>query len=125
MPFKKGQSGNSGGRPKPLVNLQDLARSKTETALNTLICIAEDKEESPSARVAGCSSILDRGWGEPTQTVAAEPEALGALEIRRVIVSPDGTERELADAFGNQELFLGRRTILGQCRDNVEGRHPK
>lgn len=90
MPFKKGQSGNPGGRPKADKRLKELAREKTELALNTLIAIAENGKESASARVAAANAILDRGWGKPTQAVVGDPEQPIA-GITRVIVSPGET----------------------------------
>ena len=36
-PFKKGQSGNPGGRPKEIAEVKALARAHTITAINTLV----------------------------------------------------------------------------------------
>jgi hypothetical protein len=37
--FKKGQSGNPGGRPKTLTEVKQAAREHTETALKTLLSV--------------------------------------------------------------------------------------
>jgi len=71
MPFKKGQSGNPGGRPKALVEVQEAARAHTLTAVETLAVICADGTAPPAARVAAANAILDRGWGRPTQSVEA------------------------------------------------------
>jgi hypothetical protein len=77
-PFKKGQSGNPGGRPKIVAEVQELARAHTTSAMNTLVEIAENKKAPPAARVAAANGLLDRGWGRARQ----------ALEMGGVEASP-------------------------------------
>jgi hypothetical protein len=72
MPFKPGQSGNPGGRPKLGPNVQELARTHTETAMGTLVAICMDTEASESARVGASQVLLDRGWGKPAQYIAMD-----------------------------------------------------
>jgi len=81
MPFKKGQSGNPGGRPKELKGLQQLARDHADQALMALVRVAL-KGKSESARVAAAVAILDRGFGKPTQTTEHYGEvALSLAEL--------------------------------------------
>jgi len=65
MPFRKGQSGNPGGRPKVLADVRDAARAHSVTAISALVEIIENKRAPPAARVAAANSILDRGFGRP------------------------------------------------------------
>ena len=44
MPFRKGQSGNPGGRPKILADVRELARAHTAKALNTLVEIVGNEK---------------------------------------------------------------------------------
>ena len=67
MPFVKGKSGNPGGRPKALKDVENLARKHSSTAIQTLADICMDGDAPPAARVSASSALLDRGWGKPPQ----------------------------------------------------------
>ncbi len=87
MPFKKGQSGNPGGRPKEVAKVRELAQAKTAVAIQTLVEIAENKAEPASARVAACNAILDRACGKPVQGIAGDPDSPLFSGIERMIVN--------------------------------------
>jgi hypothetical protein len=70
MPFKKGQSGNPGGRPRLLGDVRELARQRSPEAINTLAGIMENEKAPPAARVAAANSLLDRGYGKPMQPIS-------------------------------------------------------
>src|SRR3712207_4507150 len=63
--FRKGQSGNPGGRPRSYGDLRELARAHTQTALDTLIRVMQDESAPASARVSAAAHLLDRGHGRP------------------------------------------------------------
>jgi hypothetical protein len=69
MPFKPGKSGNPGGRPKNLVDMQELARSHTSAAIEALVSALKEK----SSRVAAASVLLDRGWGKAATILESGP----------------------------------------------------
>ena len=81
MPFKKGKSGNPGGRSRALRDVQELARDKSTDAINTLTAIMGDIAAPPAARVAAANSILDRAYGKPAQTVNANVKARAHREM--------------------------------------------
>jgi hypothetical protein len=49
------------------INLKDLARQHTETAIETLVEIMTDGDAQASARLTAANSLLDRGWGKAGQ----------------------------------------------------------
>lgn len=85
-PFKKGQSGNPGGRPKEMPEVRMKAREMTVEALGTLATIMRDDTAPPPARVTAAVAILDRGWGKPTQPIDGDGEGgpipLQCIEVR-------------------------------------------
>src|SRR5262245_50066763 len=100
MPFKKGTSGNPGGRPKVVGEVQTLARQHSTEAINTLREIMRDKKAPPAARGYAANSLLDRGYGKPSQTITSGGKD-GALdqmtdaELLAVIASePPGKDPE-------------------------------
>ena len=71
-PFRPGRSGNPGGRPKVVREVQELARQHTPDVINALVEVCNTAVRHPSARVAAAIALLDRAYGKPAQTIAAE-----------------------------------------------------
>jgi hypothetical protein len=72
-PWKPGQSGNPGGRPKAVGHVRDLARLHTAEAIKVLAAIMKNSKASHAARVAAASALLDRAYGRPAQEIAVTP----------------------------------------------------
>lgn len=86
-PFKPGQSGNPGGKPKGHEELRELARSYTVEAVKTLGTIMKNAKVAASSRVTAATVLLERGWGKPVQTVEVKRtpfDELTPAEIRAI-----------------------------------------
>lgn len=72
MPFKKGETGNPGGRPKNLDRVCSLAREHTKASVERLAYWLES--DNARASVAAATTLLNRGWGMATQSMQALDE---------------------------------------------------
>ena len=61
------QSGNHGGRPKMLAEVQELAGQHTTDAVETLVSIMRSPKVAAAARVSAANALLDRGYGKAPQ----------------------------------------------------------
>jgi len=95
-PFKKGQSGNPGGRPKEYRNVVALAQRCTEAAIVTLAQIMRNGENE-SARVRSAEILLDRGWGRAP--FSGQVRVDGEVTVRR---AEDLTDDELAAVIAGE-----------------------
>ena len=84
-PLQPGQSGNPGGRPRVIAELQELARAHAPEAIAELARLAKDAK-SETVRIAAIKELLDRAYGKPTQFVAAEndEQALNDLNLEEL-----------------------------------------
>ena len=89
--WKKGQSGNPGGRPADYGHFRELCRSKSPQAVAALELALANGD---SASVAAARVLLEYGWGKPS----AAPEDLEAVKAGAVQLSQLSREELLAIA---------------------------
>jgi hypothetical protein len=77
-----------------LADVQELARERSPDAINTLAAIMDDQKAPPAARVAAANSLLDRGYGKPTQPTLTkiDPGTMSDEELAAIVrngIQPD------------------------------------
>ena len=93
--WKAGQSGNPGGRPKSILDMQELARKHTPEAITALVAALK----VPTTRVPAAVALLDRGWGKAAQVVVGPDGGALAMTINVVTgVARDEPEQIEAEA---------------------------
>lgn len=108
MTFKKGQSGNPGGRPKGKIKeIAAKAREHAEEVVNELIGIVRDKGAKDSDRISAGKELLDRGLGK---SLTISTQIGGPLE--------DMNEDELRERL---EQVKSIRAELAGLRDETAG----
>ena len=67
--FQPGVSGNPAGRPKEDAEFKQLAKAKSEAALNLLIGFMEDEKADKELRARCAIYVIERAHGKPIQEV--------------------------------------------------------
>ena len=80
MAFPKGKSGNPGGRPKVLGEVQELARQYAPATIVELARLAL-KAKNETARIAAIRELLDRGYGRSRQAMEITAPAGDPLQL--------------------------------------------
>jgi Family of unknown function (DUF5681) len=97
--FKKGVSGNPGGRPKGYAEMAELYRDFTQEGYDGLVEIARDKTpENVRNRIAAIKEINDRAWGRAPQAIAVKAETNPDSPLSRLLEAMDGESRQLPEA---------------------------
>ena len=83
--FSEGVSGNPGGRPKVLGEVQELARQYAPSAIAELARLAL-KAKSETARIAAIRELLDRGYGRARQAMEVSAPEGDPLDFLRLMM---------------------------------------
>lgn len=114
--FRPGQSGNPGGRPKWLKEVQRLAESKCPEAIEDLYQIAKNAHGDVKyvERITAWKEILDRGLGKAKQqteiTTGGNLDELSLDELRTILAVAERAAAGFGGdaAGGDRSAFAGK-----------------
>lgn len=105
-PFKPGQSGNPGGKPKaPTVimhKVREIAGTHSVQAVQVLIDIMNDRKAAVNSRVTAATAILDRAIGKPKEF----------LEITKTNPFDDMTINQIMGMVDNIKMARAEQTLV-------------
>lgn len=93
MPFKKGQSGNPGGKTSRINSASGMARKHAEEAIKRLA--EELKNPDGNIAIKAANSLLERGYGKPKEYIELTGEDGGAIKT----IALPATDSWLAGMF--------------------------
>lgn len=80
-PWKPGFCPNPKGRPPTPKEFRDLARGYSVDSLEAVRKLATNKKVSPSTRVRAAEVVINRGYGQPKETIEATVDMTGSLDV--------------------------------------------
>lgn len=120
-PFLKGQSGNPGGKPKALREVQEAAREEYTAQVVARLGQLILSEDEHVARAA-CCDLWDRMWGKPTQSLQVSgpegtPLQSAQAQVAQLIVGDEVFRAALDRAAARGEEMAGQP---GSLRSGAE-----
>jgi hypothetical protein len=121
--WKKGQSGNPGGRPKGTsitAHLRELLEQEHHGKPIARLLAERLTKEGLQGKLGHVKEILDRTEGAAKQTVEVQGAAMGGGLI--VLVPPEGASDAEIDRMGEEaqaRVGPGQRILVGRCWLNM------
>jgi hypothetical protein len=106
MKFRKGKSGNPGGHPRVLGELQELARHHAPEVIAELARLAL-KARSETARIAAGRELLDRGFGRARQSMEVSLPEEDIVQIMLDEIDARNRESERRNALNWKQSGSG------------------
>ena len=106
--------------------LRLLARTHTRMAVAVLVGIARSNAAPLGARIAAANSLLDRGWGRPTQMLASDGDSIAfrITEIVNDIIDPSPIDDMLVIAEPRPAPQLGAAADAADAAEAERGDDP-
>jgi hypothetical protein len=71
-------------------DIRTMARAHTETALRVLAKIVTAEDAPHSARVTAAIYLINRGWGQPAQTIDMKAEVIqSVIRAPQIVSNPE------------------------------------
>ena len=83
--WKPGQSGNPNGRPQSELDVQKLCRKYGTKAVDVLASLMDDQDAR--IRLAAANSLLDRGFGRPSQQVTVDGDSTTSSVLQHLLAA--------------------------------------
>lgn len=109
--WKKGQSGNPGGRPKKKIDSEKTAQEHAEEAIAALVEVMTNPKAAAVARVSAAQAILDRGFGRPTQAIKAEHSLSSEFETLLADINEERKQERIARSRSEREVGAALKVI--------------
>jgi hypothetical protein len=115
--FRKGESGNPGGRPKLPAEMREMFRAKAPEAFEVL----SRHLQSPDAKVAiaAATQILDRAYGRPVQSIDAN---INDDPVRYIVELPEksATTEEWLEGIKREDAGRALVTSVAAAVDDEQ-----
>jgi len=82
--FKPGVSGNPSGRPKIPEDIKEACKAASIEAIDILLTLMRSEDTNAGERIKAATTILNRAWGTPAQSIELTGKDGGPIETMSV-----------------------------------------
>ncbi len=119
-----------------LADIRSLCRAHTESAVNVLQGIMNEKRSPPASRIAAAEILMSRGWGKPVQQIAGEGggpikvqaiawlDTIDASDRAKVIEGTSNGQKALTNAIPGQTIWENRAEPGAEQTESGAGLEP-